>query len=341
MKDLPGFRRRLLRWFRANKRPLPWRRTRDWWPVWISETMLQQTTVVTVIPYFERFLKRFPTVRHLADAPEEDVVALWSGLGYYSRARNLRAAARQIVHDYDGDFPRDPQVARALKGVGPYTANAVTSIACGVPAAVVDGNVRRVLSRLLARRAVSPALDQADADRLLSRNAPGDWNEAMMELGATICTPLSPACSQCPVRKDCRGQKDPGRWSRKAPATTPKPSPMILAFVQRGSRVLLVRNPEGGLMGGLLDLPRTAIPSAPAPSLEDRFPEAFTLAPAPVAKIRHAVTRYRIAAEIFPAKLRPSARVPAAEWREIDGLEALALSGLTRKALRALKVLQL
>lgn len=206
--DLASFRKSLLRWFRANKRDLPWRASLDPYRIWISEIMLQQTRVAAVIPYYERFLAQFPAVQALAAAPIEKVLQFWAGLGYYSRARNLHAAAKQICERHRGEFPRDHVEALALSGIGDYTAAAVLSIAYDVPLAVLDGNVARVLARLGAIRGDLRApkrwaeLSEA-AQKLLASRAAGDWNQAMMELGATVCTPRSPNCSACPIAEFC------------------------------------------------------------------------------------------------------------------------------------------
>ena len=210
-REWPLFRRRLLAWFRRTKRDLPWRHTRDPYRIWLSEIMLQQTRVTTVIPYYRRFLERFPTVQHLARARPAAVLAAWAGLGYYSRARNLHLAARRIVTRHGGKFPHELDATLALPGIGRYTAAAILSIACDQPLAALDGNVARVLARLdamrgdLRRPAAWQRLDAA-ADALLARHAPGDWNQAMMELGATVCTPQAPRCPQCPVARWCRAQ---------------------------------------------------------------------------------------------------------------------------------------
>jgi A/G-specific adenine glycosylase len=208
---LANFRKKLLRWFHAEKRDLPWRKKRDSYRIWISEIMLQQTRVAAVIPYYEKFLRRFPTVRALASAKTESVLQFWAGLGYYSRARNLHQAAKQIVKGHHGEFPRTRNEALNLRGIGNYTAAAVLSIAYGAPHAVLDGNVARVLARLGALRGDLRAPQQwrelaNAADSLLDTNAPGDWNESMMELGATVCTPRAPNCSACPVQNACRAR---------------------------------------------------------------------------------------------------------------------------------------
>jgi A/G-specific adenine glycosylase len=210
--DLVRFRKNLLAWFKKFQRDLPWRRTSDPYAIWLSEIMLQQTRVAAAIPYFERFLEHFPTIEALAKAPEEDVLRLWAGLGYYSRARNLQSAARQIVVLHNGGFPPDEAHALALSGIGNYTAPAILSIAFGKKLAVLDGNVARVLARLGAIRGDLRAANrwmelQETANKLLDREHPGDWNQAMMELGATLCTPRAPQCLLCPVNEFCEARK--------------------------------------------------------------------------------------------------------------------------------------
>src|SRR5882724_3731281 len=197
--EVARFRKQLLAWFRQFQRDLPWRRDKDPYRVWLSEIMLQQTRVAAVIPYYERFLERFPDVRALAETPQEEVLRLWSGLGYYSRARNLQKAAQQIVALHGGEFPQTEEAALALSGIGPYTGAAILSIAFGAKHAVLDGNVARVLARLFAvhgdlRDAKRWQSLQQSADALLDSSSPSDWNQAMMELGATLCTPQSPQC---------------------------------------------------------------------------------------------------------------------------------------------------
>jgi A/G-specific adenine glycosylase len=210
--EIKSFQRRLLSWFAKRKRDLPWRRTKDPYRIWLSEIMLQQTRVAAVIPYYQRFLEKFPTVQALARAKTETVLSRWAGLGYYSRARNLQGAAKEIVARHAGKFPREYGEALALPGIGRYTAAAVLSIAYEEPFAVLDGNVARVLARIGAVRGDlrAPALWrslEAEAQDLLARKSSGDWNQAMMELGATLCTPKSPRCVECPVSAWCRARK--------------------------------------------------------------------------------------------------------------------------------------
>ncbi|MFH1017438.1 MAG: A/G-specific adenine glycosylase, partial [Pseudomonadota bacterium] len=201
--DVNAIRQNLLRWYRAKKRDLPWRRTRDPYRIWVSEVMLAQTRVETVIPYYERFLSEFPDLPSLARAPEERVLKQWEGLGYYSRARNLHAAARELVSGYGGELPRSSARLADLPGVGPYTSAAVASIAFGEPIAVLDGNVRRVLSRLFATNGELETL----AQRVIATKDPADFNQAMMELGALVCVPKNPTCPLCPIRAGCRAFK--------------------------------------------------------------------------------------------------------------------------------------
>jgi len=234
---MSGLRKRLLAWFERQARDLPWRRTRDPYRIWVSEIMLQQTRVAAVVPYYERFLERFPDVRMLASAEESEVLALWSGLGYYSRARNLLRAAR-MIHE-SGRFPRSYEELRSLPGVGEYTAAAIASIAFGEPRAVVDGNVRRVLSRLSCG-AEDPA---RLAQKLLDRQRPGDFNQALMELGAEVCRPRSPRCDVCPVARYCQGRRQ-GRQSEfpeRRPRAPRQRLRLTLALVKRRGGILFVQ----------------------------------------------------------------------------------------------------
>lgn len=237
------FQRRLLVWFRTHQRDLPWRASRDPYRIWIAEVMLQQTRIAAVLPYYARWLKRFPTVSSLARASEQQVLRMWSGLGYYSRARNLHRAARQIVARHGGAFPRALDEALTLPGVGRYTAAAVLSIAYDQPFAVLDGNVARILARLGAMRGElrAPArwrrLGEL-AQNLLARNDPGEWNQALMELGETICTPRIPRCSECPVSRSCRARAL--GLTREIPAARSK-----RASVKMRVAAAILRDPRG------------------------------------------------------------------------------------------------
>jgi A/G-specific adenine glycosylase len=250
-RELLKFRKRLLAWFRENQRDLPWRRTTDPYRIWLSEIMLQQTRVAAVIPYYERFLSRFPDIQTLAAAPEEEVLRFWSGLGYYSRARNLQRAAQAIVASHDGKFPRTEKEALALPGIGRYTAAAVLSIAYGGEHAVLDGNVARVLARIEAVRGDLRETQrwralQKSADALLDPKFSSDWNQAMMELGAMVCTPRAPRCLFCPVAEFCRARKL--GIVESLPAKQQKPATVVVnlaaaVFVDEHGQTLLLPPP--------------------------------------------------------------------------------------------------
>lgn len=269
---MKALRRDLLRWYRANKRDLPWRLTRDPYAIWISETMLQQTRVDTVIPYYERFLKRFPTVEALADAAPDDLMQLWAGLGYYSRARNLHAAARTVSDEFGGKLPDDPEALQTLKGVGRYTAGAVASIAFDRPAPIVDGNVMRVLTRVLdlhddIRLPATQKQLWAVAEELAKGPSPGDLNQGIMELGAMICTPRAPKCLLCPIRKHCRaqGNGEAEKLPVKSKAAKAKRVEAACGFLLRDGKILAARRPPEGLLGGLWELPGDDLADGEAP----------------------------------------------------------------------------
>ncbi|MBK8936422.1 MAG: A/G-specific adenine glycosylase [Polyangiaceae bacterium] len=264
----------LLAWFDAHKRDLPWRRTTDPYAIWLSEIMLQQTRVDTVVPYFERFLVRFPDVRTLAGAPLEDVLSAWSGLGYYRRARGLHAAAREIVSRYGGDVPRSFDELSTLPGVGAYTAGAVSSIAFGERSIAVDGNVTRVITRLrgidVGRSPGAVLREVREAcEALVPSSRPGDFNQALMELGATVCTPASPRCDVCPWRGGCAAaaaaaRGEPRARPSKPNAARPARVKLIAALDWLEDGVLLGRRPLEGLFGGLWEPPMVEAPSAKA-----------------------------------------------------------------------------
>ncbi|OWR27707.1 A/G-specific adenine glycosylase [Saccharibacillus sp. O23] len=264
------FSRELLIWYDRSKRDLPWRRHRDPYFIWVSEIMLQQTRVDTVIPYFNRFIERFPTIRDLAEAPQEDVVKMWEGLGYYSRARNLQAAAQQIVERHGGQMPSEREHVFALKGVGPYTAGAILSIAFNQPEPAVDGNVMRVFSRYflieddIAKPKTRIAMEKM-IPALIPEGRASDFNQALMELGALICTPKSPHCLICPVMEHCRGRIE--GMERELPVKTkakkPRPEQRLAVLLEgageREGRVLVRRRPKTGLLAGMWELPHIAV----------------------------------------------------------------------------------
>ena len=336
-------RRRLLEWYRSAARDLPWRRSRDPYRVWLSEVMLQQTTVRTVIPYFEQFVERYPTVEALAAAREEDVLGAWSGLGYYHRARNLLRGARHVRDHHGGRFPASLEAALAVPGVGLYTASAILSIAHGVALPVVDGNVRRVLARLFALRGPEWRKDAPyynRADEMLDRESPGDWNQAVMELGATICLPRRPACPVCPLRSGCRaaalGLQDelPEKRGRRAPVDVT----VAAAILEKDGRFLIVRRREGRLMGRMWEVPQTSLEGR---GLADLVPELLSVhglhvvPGALVSRGRHAITFRRIRIEGYRARLRrrPPEDPERFRWVTPAELARLPISSLTRKVI--------
>src|SRR5467141_3513157 len=359
--EIGKFRRRLLAWFSARKRLLPWRRTKDPYRIWLSEIMLQQTRVATVIPYYERFLKRFPDVHGLANAPEEEVLRLWSGLGYYSRARNLRKAAQQIVANHAGQFPMTAGDALALPGIGNYTAAAILSIGFGEKLAVLDGNVRRVLARLGALRGNVRESQrwqalQDSADSYLDLVSPGDWNQAMMELGATLCTPKSPQCLLCPVAQFCEGRKLgiaeslPERRKKRA---TVEVTLAAGVFADKNGWTILLPPPEEARTAALADyvptlvsrlwhFPTVSVTGDPGVILLASLRKLLrggrngNLRLAPVGKVRHSVTYRDITIVAFRINVKKLPRIKGARRVPLlDVSSALPVSNLTRKVARA------
>lgn len=344
-----AIREALLGWYGAARRDLPWRRTRDPYAIWISETMLQQTRVETVIPYYERFLESFPTLQALATAEPDRVMGLWAGLGYYSRARNLQAAARLVVEELGGALPSDEEGLRRLPGVGRYTAGAVASIAFDRPAPVVDGNVTRVLSRLFGiREDVSrPAVAERiweEAQQLARGPAPGDLNQALMELGATLCTPRAPRCGECPLRRRCRARRDgdaealPVKQARARPRRV-EGAAVLLA---RRDRWLAVRRPPGGLLGGLWGLPGGELRRGESPEagLLRVLHESLGLAArdtVSLGTVRHLFTHRSLRLHVFRARAEPGrvrrSGFDAHRWVSRRGLLALPQGAVTRRAL--------
>ncbi|WP_438495477.1 A/G-specific adenine glycosylase [Paenibacillus sp. IHBB 3054] len=282
------FSRNLLEWYHGQKRDLPWRRHRNPYYIWISEIMLQQTRVDTVIPYFNRFIERFPTVESLADAPEEDVLKCWEGLGYYSRARNLQHAARQVKEQYGGMVPNDRDAVFSLKGVGPYTAGAILSIAFNRPEPAVDGNVMRVLSRyFLMEDDIAKGPTRVKMERLAAELIPegeaSHFNQALMELGALVCTPKSPRCLPCPVMEHCAARLAGCETSLpvKTKAKPPRPEERLAALVtgrgEHAGRVLIRQRPSSGLLARMWELPHWPAPPAEGGASAALLPEAAAL----------------------------------------------------------------
>ncbi|MCH5586588.1 A/G-specific adenine glycosylase [Shimazuella sp. AN120528] len=261
-QDIPHIQNSLLGWYNANKRDLPWRRHSNAYYTLVSEIMLQQTKVATVIPYFERFISRFPTVYDLAAANDDEVVKLWEGLGYYSRARNLHAAVKEVVAIYGGQIPNRKTEISKLKGIGPYTTGAVLSIAYNQKVPAVDGNVMRVFSRIfaleddIAKPATRKKMEEV-AELLIPDHSPGDFNQALMELGATVCTPKSPQCLFCPVNDSClayeKGLEKVLPIKKKARA--PEKISIMMYAVTFNRKLLVVKRPASGLLANMWSLP--------------------------------------------------------------------------------------
>ena len=333
----------LLAWFDRHRRDLPWRRSRDPYRIWLSEVMLQQTRVETVLPYYERFLEHFPTVEDLARAEITQVLAEWSGLGYYRRARQLHAAAQRIAGR--GSFPRTVEELLELPGVGAYTAAAVASIAFGVPAPVLDGNVERVMARWLALEGDTRTsgarrrLLEAAAGLLVPGRA-GDSNQALMELGATLCTPRRPKCLLCPLAAGCRAanQEDPESYPAPRRKREVEKHLLVVAVVEDGPRVLLFRRPEeSGLLAGTWELPWVES-TEPEAALAARYGGRWSLGPE-VARVRHGITHRDLEVQVHRAGLASggeAAEGPEAGWFDAPGREALPLSSLVGKVLASL-----
>jgi len=356
---LKQFRESLLHWFRNYQRDLPWRKNRDPYRIWISEIMLQQTRVAAVIPYYERFLARFPDIVSLATAPLEELLRLWSGLGYYSRARNLQRAAQQMVAEHGGTFPRQREPLLALAGIGEYTASAILSIAFDDKHAVLDGNVARVVARLDAVRGDLRESKhwrelQSSADRLLAHESAGDWNQAMMELGATICLPRSPQCLLCPVADFCEARKlgiveAIPQKRKKRPAVIVQLVSVVLLDAQNNSLLLpppikIAKSAADdhipSLVAKLWHFPTVSAPSSVGKSLAALLHSEVHIKPAKFHKpllldrVRHTVTYRAISVTPYLVRVNRLPKIPGAKAVPLEEASSLAVSNLTRKIAR-------
>lgn len=261
-EKIKTFQETFLTWYHKEKRNLPWRATNDPYAIWISEIMLQQTRVETVIGYFYRFMEQFPTIQDLAAAEEQKLLKVWEGLGYYSRARNLKAAAQQIVAEFDGEMPQSIEEIRSLKGIGPYTAGAIGSIAFGLPEPAIDGNVMRVVSRLFCIEAdIAKASSRRPFDEamrtIISPDEPGEFNQALMDLGSRICTPTTPKCEECPISQYCLAYAENRQtdFPVKSKKAKPKDVYYIAGAIEDQGSFLLVQRPETGLLASMWHFP--------------------------------------------------------------------------------------
>ncbi|MYG00596.1 A/G-specific adenine glycosylase [Candidatus Poribacteria bacterium] len=346
------FREILLTWFKKHKRELPWRGIDDPYRIWVSEVMLQQTQVKKVVGYYERFVKRFPDVQQLAEAPLQDVLKVWEGLGYYARARNFHKAAKIVVKDFGGVVPNEYSTFRQLPGVGDYSAAAVLSIAYNAPFAAVDGNIKRVLARLFMME--TPINDgrtakqfQQKADELLDLDEPGVFNQAMMELGATVCRPQSPTCLVCPVNVFCqafrstRQDEYPLRLKKeKVPEHY-----MVAGVIYKGNEILIVQRPLDGLLGGLWEFPNGRI--AEGETAEQAciryITEVVNLSVNNIkylTRVRHAFTHFKIVLDVFECNYH-SGEVKLngpidAKWVKLTSLHDFPLPRATHKFLETL-----
>jgi len=337
---------RLLAWYDGHRRDLPWRaapdETADPYRVWLSEIMLQQTTVAAVVPYYRRFLARWPRVTDLAAAPLDDVLHAWQGLGYYARARNLHRCARRVVADHGGAFPEDEVALRRLPGIGAYSAAAVAAIAFGRPAVVVDGNVERVMARLHGVADPLPGSKprlRALAATLTPEALPGDYSQAVMDLGATICLPRQPRCAACPVTALCRGRAD--GMAATLPRRTPKPARPLrrgIAFwlTRADGAVLLRRRAERGLLGGMMEIPSSewregawdlgaARAEAPGPAADGWH--------ALPGLVRHTFTHFRLELRVMTGRAADEV-APEGIWCPPDRLDGHALPTVMKKIAR-------
>ena len=360
---------RLLQWYARHRRDLPWRRDADSYRVWVSEVMLQQTRIERAVPYYERFMKRFPDVASLARAAENDVLAVWSGLGYYRRCRQLHAAARVIVDEHDGVFPVNLDDALALPGVGRYTAGAVLSIAHNTPVPALDGNVERVLTRLLTlrgdpRRAAISRRLREEAMGLIPAGCAGDFNQALMEFGALVCTPAAPACTRCPLTRlcDARREGDPARYPERPAGRKTVDVTLGVIVVLRGPRVLVTRAPEAQsadsaippYLRGLWNFPLLELdgPSNAPAALEARLRRSWggtVRVVGELGSVRHSITFRRLTIHAWEARVslfprrraRPEGvKVSGAVWRWARVCELgprLAVPSMAWKVVRLLE----
>ena len=332
-------RRALLRWYDRHRRDLPWRRTRNPYAIWVAETMLQQTQVNTVIPYYQRFLAALPTIEALAESRREKIMALWSGLGYYRRALNLQSAANAILREHGGRLPRAFGALRALPGIGDYTAGALMSIAFRRRYPALDGNARRVLGRLLG---LKPERElRRSAATLVPVSRPGDFNQALMELGSSLCLPRNPLCPQCPVRACCAARQlgiVHRLFSPRKNSTRKIDWP--LAVIQKDGKILLRRRPAGGILAGLWELPGGE--SRSGESLKAALKRhldgigAIVVAESAAGIVRHSITDRNIRAPVYRCRYRGKPLAADRRWRwfAFSALDNIPLSTMSRKALQ-------
>ncbi|MBI5842843.1 MAG: A/G-specific adenine glycosylase [Chloroflexi bacterium] len=347
---MPRLSSRLLTWYRQNKRTLPWRDHPDPYAVWVSEIMLQQTRVETVIPYFERWMRLFPTINDLAKASEHDVLNAWEGLGYYSRARNLHKAARIVAEKYSGELPRNLDNLRALPGIGRYTVGAIASMAFGMDAPTLDGNLRRVFARLfdVTEPADSPAGEKilwSLAAEHLPKGQAGDYNQALMDLGATICLPRNPRCLICPLMKMCKARENGTQEAR--PVLKPKKeiphhvhaAGVIVGQIDNLSCVLLAKRPSKGLLGGMWEFPNGRVDGDPARGLVNALKTGYGLKvqkKEALGVVQHTYTHFKITVHAFHCESPSIPKEKDLKWVRIAELEDYPMGKIDRQIARML-----
>lgn len=345
----PDFQKTLLSWFEKHQRNLPWRGIQDSYRIWISEVMLQQTQVKKVLDYFEKFIERFPSVKQLADSPLQDVLKVWEGLGYYARARNLHKAANVIMKEYDGEIPKEYEKFRKLPGVGDYSAAAVMSIAYDKPYAAVDGNVKRVLARLYQldepiNDTASARVFQQNANELLDKQQPGLFNQAMMELGATVCRPQSPTCLVCPVSMFCEvfHTSSQNEYPHRRKTEAIPEHQMAAGIIYRDSKVLIVQRPLNGLLGGLWEFPNGRIieNETTEQGCIRNISEVVNLTVTNqkyLTRVKHAFTHFKIVVDVFECQYESGELVlngPIdAKWVDVAEIRDYPLPRATHKFL--------
>jgi A/G-specific adenine glycosylase len=337
---------RLLNWYRQQGRSLPWRGHPDPYAVWVSEIMLQQTRVEAVIPYFEKWMQLFPTVRDLASASEQDVLNAWEGLGYYSRARNLHKAAKIVVEQYNGELPRDLNALRALPGIGRYTVGAIASIAFNMDEPTLDGNLRRVFARLfdVSEPADSPAGEEilwSLAAEHLPKGQAGDYNQALMDLGASICLPKNPRCLLCPLMETCKARIN-GTQEQRPVLKPKKGTPHYVhaaGVILQDGKVLLAKRPSKGLLGGMWEFPNGRVDGEPAEWLETVLGAGYRLKVQrneALRTVQHAYTHFRVTVQAFRCELLSISENESLKWVELEKLEDYPMGKVDRQIARML-----
>ena len=336
----------LLNWYRQQGRPLPWRGHPNPYAVWVSEIMLQQTRVEAVIPYFERWMQQFPTVKELASASEQDVLNAWEGLGYYSRARNLHKAAKIVVERYNGELPRDLKALRALPGIGRYTVGAIASIAFNMDEPTLDGNLRRVFARLFD---VSEPADSSAGEEILwglaaehlPKGQAGDYNQALMDLGASICLPKNPRCLLCPLMEICEARIN-GTQEQRPVLKPKKETPHYVhaaGVIVEDGKVLLAKRPSKGLLGGMWEFPNGRVDGEPAEGLESVLEAEYKLKVQrneALGTVQHAYTHFRVTVYAFRCELLSRSENESLKWVGLEELEDYPMGKVDRQIARIL-----